>query len=202
MNAFRVHISVFLYKNTHSPLQRKYISSSKTVTHFSFKMAQDFLSCDRLFSISDWSCYWLNPPFYLIHFKGVCLRVRWAFFETAKFLPNQKLFIITSPPHPPIHSRFFKVALWSSAIEGLSSHTVFDGGFLDLIFYNQLEFVNPSPFPFLYGSDLRLLHGSSCCTHHLWAEPLWKQCLKSKGKSKALTAKVKRLVRCRGVYEL
>jgi len=74
-------------------------------------MAQDFLSCDRLFSISNWLRYWLKPPFYLIHFKGVCLRVRWAFFETAKFLPNQKLFIITSQPPTADFSRLhFEVA--------------------------------------------------------------------------------------------
>lgn len=118
--------------------------------------------------------------------------MRWAFLKLPNFCQIKFPFFFKVIYHyitpPSIHSRFFKVALWSSAIEGLSSHTVFDGGFLDLIFYNQLEFVNPSPFPFLYGSDLWLLHGSSCCTLHLWAEPLWKWCLESKGKAKRCAA--------------
>lgn len=95
-------------------------------------------------------------------------------------------------PYPQL---IFEVALWSSAIKGLNSHNVYYGGFLDLIFYNQLEFVNLSPFPLLYGPDLLLLHGSSCCTHHLWAEPLWERCLKLKEKSVSLIAKVKGLAR-------
>ncbi len=37
-----------------------------------WRCRRNFLSCDRLFSISDWSSYWLIHPFYLNHFEWVC----------------------------------------------------------------------------------------------------------------------------------
>ncbi len=73
----------FLDKNTHSPPQSKYFFC--LCHHISlWRMPQKLLSCDRLFSISDWSSYCWSTLL-LKPFRVGLLESEVGFFETAKF---------------------------------------------------------------------------------------------------------------------